>query len=62
MSEVMREYVSRRYSKQWVANMPDNQVVCIYRRLLDKEENDKRKREREQRKEEANGIQGNGRS
>ena len=57
MSEVMREYVSRRYGGRWrekVARMPDYQVASIYHRMLDKEEHDMRER---QRKDEMNGAQ-----
>ena len=43
MSEVMREYVSRRYPGRWrekVAKMPDYQVASIYHRMLDQEEHE----------------------
>lgn len=64
MSEVMREYISRRYGGRWrekVAKMPDYQVASIYHRMLDKEENDARERARNRRKDEQNGAQSNGR-
>jgi len=59
MSEVMREYVSRKYPGKWrekVAKMPDYQVASIYHRMLDQEETEKRERERNKRKEEGYGC------
>ena len=64
MSEVMREYVSRKYGGKWrekVAKMPDYQVASIYHRMLDKEEHEMRERARNQRKEEDYGSESNGR-
>ena len=58
MSEVMREYVSRRYGPGWaqkVAKMPDYQVASIYHRMLDKEIREtyaKEKQESERRRKE----------
>ena len=64
MSEVMREYVSSKYGGRWrekVAKMPDYQVASIYHRMLDKEEHELRERARNQRKDEQNGTQNDGR-
>ena len=59
MSEVMREYVSRKYpGTKWrdkVRLMPDYQVASIYHRMLDKEEHELRERERNHRKDDAYG-------
>lgn len=36
--EIMREYVSRQYGGSWrekVKKMPDEQVACIYHRMMD---------------------------
>ena len=57
MSEVMREYVSRKYGKKWVDSKPDNQIVCIYRRLLDEDERKERERVRNQRKDDICGSE-----
>ena len=64
MSEVMREYVSRKYGGRWrekVAKMPDYQVASIYHQMLDQEETKLRERQRNQRKEESYGTESNGR-
>lgn len=39
-SMIMRDYVSRQYGGSWpqkVARMPDEQVACIYHKMMEKE-------------------------